>query len=250
MRCFVFSSSASRLQRSSRKKRKSLRHNALVPNNFFSHWHSPPYVLYSLSGFTGFSLIMSMNLLEFAVLDNRSELQGVKIVKKRIGVMDFGRNANRTFSLLLAASMLFSGGVFQPSVSACSSQSCDQDCCCSSRNRDQEAASGCCSRTNTTSRRCCHRAAEKSGKATSCCQASKQSGKDCQCQCRQHSPIPIRPERDDTARRQFEQLLAQQLSFTSLDIPLADDSDACDVSEHLTADSAPSAQARLCVWLT
>jgi hypothetical protein len=63
-------------------------------------------------------------------------------------------------------------------------------------------------------------------------------------------PTPIRPERDDTARRQFEQLLVQQLSGTSLDIPLADDSDACDVSDNLTADSTPSAQALLCVWLT
>ena len=163
--------------------------------------------------------------------------------------MDLGRNANRMFSLLLAASMLFSGGAFQSTVSACSSQSCDQDCCCSSRNRYQESASGCCSRTNTTSHRCCHRAAEKPGKAT-CCQDSKQSEKDCRCQCRQQSPIPIRPERDDTARRQFEQLLLQQLSGTSLDIPLADGPDACVVSDNLTADSTPSVQTLLCVWLT
>lgn len=163
--------------------------------------------------------------------------------------MDLVRNANRTFSLLLAASMLFSGGAFQPTVSACSSQSCNQDCCCSSQHSEKESAPGCCSRKNTESHRCCHKSAEKPGKAT-CCKASQQSEKNHQCQCRQQSRTPIRPERDDTARRQFEQLLAQQLSFTSLDIPLADDSDACDVSDNLTADPTSSDQALLCVWLT
>lgn len=164
--------------------------------------------------------------------------------------MDLGRNANRTFSLLLAASMLFSGGAFQSIGSACSNQSCDQDCCCSSFKTSQGAASGCCSRKNTKSRSCCHRSAEKPGKST-CCKASLQSGKDCQCQCRQQSPTPIRPERSDTSRRQFEQLLVQQLWGISLDIPLADDSEACAVSDNLTAsDSTPSAQVLLCVWLT
>ena len=164
--------------------------------------------------------------------------------------MNLGRNANRTFSLLLAASMLFSGGAFQSNVSACSSRSCDQECCCSSFKTNEKAASGCCSRENTVSRSCCHSSAEKPGKAT-CCKASQQPEKSCRCQCRQQSPTPIRPERDDTARRQLEQLLVQQLSNTSLDIPSAgDSSDAYDVSDNLKADSTPSVQTLLCVWLT
>ena len=164
--------------------------------------------------------------------------------------MNLGRNANRTFSLLLAVSMLFSGGAFQSIGLACSSQSCDQDCCCSSRNSDKESISGCCSRNNTKSRSCCHKSAENPERAA-CCKASQQSEKSCRCQCRQQLPTPIRPERDDTARRQLEQLLVQQLSNTSLDIPSAgDSSDAYDVSDNLKADSTPSVQTLLCVWLT
>ena len=164
--------------------------------------------------------------------------------------MDLGRNTNQTFSLLLAASMLFSGGAFQSSVSACSGRSCDQDCCSSSFKTSREVAAGCCSRESQKSRSCCHSSAEKSGKAT-CCKSSQQPKKSCRCQCRQQSPTPIRPDRDDTARRQIEQLLVQQLSSASLDIPLADDgSDFCDVSDNLKADSTPSVQTLLCVWLT
>ena len=206
-------------------------------------------MLYHFSGFTAFSRITSRNLLEFPVVYNRSKSKDVKIVKSRISLMNLGRNANRTFSLLLAASMLFSGGAFQSIGSDCSTQSCNQDCCCSTRNSDKESASGCCSQKNTTSRSCCHRSADKPRKST-CCKASQQSEKSHRCQCGQQSPTPIRPERDDTARRQFEQLLAQQLSGTSLDIPLAVDFDAGGFSDNLTADSTPSAQTLLCVWLT
>jgi hypothetical protein len=164
--------------------------------------------------------------------------------------MNIGQNANRAFSLLLAASLLFSGGAFQLNVSACSSRSCGQDCCCSAFKTTREAAAGCCSRKHTQSRSCCHKSAEKPEKAT-CCKASQQQGKSCQCQCGQQTPTPIRPKRDDTTRRHIEQLLVQQLSGISLDIPSADDgSDFCDVSENLKADSTPCVQNFLCVWLT
>ena len=163
--------------------------------------------------------------------------------------MNIGQNANRAFSLLLAASMLFSGGAFQPIGLACGTQSCNQDCCCSSLNSGKETISGCCSRKNTKSRSCCHRSADQPRKAT-CCKVSQQPEQGCRCQCRQQSPTPICPERGDTARRQFEQLLVQQLWGMSLDIPLTEDSDACDVSDNLTTSSTPSAQTLLCVWLT
>ena len=163
--------------------------------------------------------------------------------------MNLSRNANRTFSLLLAASMLFSGGAFQPTVSACSSQSCDQDCCCSSFKTNQEAASGCCRRTNTKSRSCCRRSADQPRKAI-CCKASQQPGKGCLCQTRQQSHTPLQPERNHTTRRQLERLLVQQLSDTSLTVLSANDTNAYNILDNPTADPTPSDQTLLCVWLT
>jgi len=163
--------------------------------------------------------------------------------------MDLGRNTNQAFSLILAASMLFSGGAFQPIGSDCSIQSCNQDCCCSSRNSSKKAVSGCCSRKNTKSRSCCHRSADQPEKST-CCKALQQLGKGCRCQCGQQSHTPLQPERDDTTRRQLERLLVQQLSVTSLTVLSTDDSNAYDALDNLTAGSTPSVQTLLCVWLT